>query len=426
MAPTQPSQKRLLTPNYGFLDQLPAWYAPGSMEEIAFGKRFGPNMTQRRYDGEKWKDPEISQGRGLTLDGTSLVFSYGDELFEGWKAFRHKTGEYEDQVVMWRPDKNAQRLNRGARRMNMPEMDEAEMIEMWMRHLHAEKHQIPHDTKGNPLDGAAFYGRPIMIPLDEGFRIEDSVTHLHYVVGGPVGPYFDAKSKGATMVITLDHPRVVKKGIGDIKAGPNYAWAKKVQAWAKRTFGAAEVLYLDHSDPDPWKCNITEYGAANHAHIKDGKFFFSPEGNSMILDSTTRGSLEELAEFKQGHGLTVLRQKLPLTELVDGLKSGELSNPMAIGTAAVLAPIIRYIIVQGGYDPETGMLEGGNVVDDFLINDGEVREESRELHRMYTEMQTGKRPAPEGWIQPIGSFDESPTGVEKIIQSHDPEHPKNV
>lgn len=310
-------------------------------------------------DGE-WQQGELTTDNILHINESSTALHYGQQCFEGLKAYRAEDGS----INLFRPDQNAARLRSSCRRLLMPEISDEMFIEACIQVVKANAHWIPpYGT------GGSFYLRPFVIGVGDNLGVKSAPEFLFGVFGCPTGAYF----KGGltpTNFMTSPYDRAAPNGTGAAKVGGNYAASLLPSSQAKKQH-FADVIYLDPAT----HTKIEEVGAANFFAItKDGKKFITPLSPS-ILPSITKYSLLYLA--KERLGLEVEEGDIFIDSLDNYSEAG------ACGTAAVITPI--------------GGIQHGEHFHVFY-SETEVGPITRRLYDELTGIQYGTRPAPEGWI----------------------------
>ena len=261
-----------------------------------------------------WSKPELSSSEYITLHMASTCLHYGQEAFEGLKAYRGKDGK----IRLFRVRENARRMVRTAEYMQMAAPPEELFVEMVKMAVRANSDFVP------PYEsGATLYIRPLLIGVSAQIGVKPAAEYLFTVFVMPVGPYFKEGFKPVSVMIDRDHDRAAPRGTGHIKVGGNYA-ASLISLEMCHRAGYSTVLYLDAAE----KKYIDECGPANFFAIR-GKSYITPKSHS-ILPSITNMSLMALAADM---GLTVEQRKVPVEELSTFDEAG------ACGTAAVISPI---------------------------------------------------------------------------------------
>lgn len=268
------------------------------------------------YKNGAWGELELTSETTISMHMAATCLHYGQEAFEGMKAFRGKDGK----IRLFRPDENAKRMRRSCEGIMMAEMPEDLFIEAVKLVVKKNERFVPPYGSG-----ASLYIRPLVIGLGEQVGVKPATEYLFVVFVSPVGPYFKEGFKPTPMAIMRGYDRAAPLGTGTIKVGGNYAASLKSGVLAHEK-GYSAVLYLDAKE----KKYIDECGPANFFGIKGDKYI-TPESTS-ILPSITNMSLCQIAKDL---GMTVERRHVPVEELAEFEEAG------ACGTAAVISPIAR-------------------------------------------------------------------------------------
>lgn len=263
-----------------------------------------------------WGELEVSSSEYLMIHIGATVLHYGQEAFEGLKAFRGKDG----RIRLFRWQENAKRLQSSCRRLMMPEVPTEIFYQAVEKAIKLNEDYVPPYGSG-----ASLYIRPFVFGSGAGLGVKPSTEYSFVVFVSPVGPYFKAGFKPVDMLLTRMYDRAAPNGTGNVKAGGNYA-AGLLATEMAHSLGYANVLFLDPKD----KAYIDECGAANFFGIK-GKSYVTPDSSS-ILPSITNDSLMTIAKKL---GYTVEKRKIHISELAEFSETG------ACGTAAVITPIRR-------------------------------------------------------------------------------------
>lgn len=306
-------------------------------EELDWGKlSFGYIPTDYNvrcyYRDGKWGDIEVSQSETINLHIAATALHYGQEIFEGLKAFRGKDGK----VRIFRLEENAKRIIESAKGIMMAPIPVELFAEMVKKVVKLNERFVPPYGSG-----ASLYIRPLEIGISAQVGVKPATEYLFLILVTPVGPYFKEGFKPTNICIMREFDRVAPKGTGRWKVGGNYAASLEAGERA-HSLGYSAVLYLDPKE----KKYLDECGPANFFAIKDGKYI-TPASES-ILPSITNKSLMQLAEDM---GITVERRHIPLEELA------EIQEAAACGTAAVASPIaeiddldtgVKYVVSKDG------------------------------------------------------------------------------
>lgn len=284
------------------------------------------------YRDGKWGQIEVSSSDTINIHMAATALHYGQEVFEGLKAFRGKDGK----VRIFRLEENAARMRRSAEGIMMAPVPEDLFREMCIMAVKLNERFIPPYGSG-----ASLYLRPLELGMTAQVGVKPSTEFMFMILVTPVGPYFKAGFKPTNYCIMREYDRVAPKGTGQWKVGGNYAAG--IQAGERaHQLGYSAVLYLDPKE----KKYLDECGPANFFAIKDGAYI-TPASES-ILPSVTNKSLMQLA---RDLGLKVEQRHIPVEELA------EVQEAAACGTAAVASPVgriddidtgVQYVISKDG------------------------------------------------------------------------------
>ena len=312
-----------------------------------------------RWKDGKWDNGELTTDSTLHIHEGSTALHYGQQCFEGLKAYRCKDGS----INLFRPDQNAKRMQNTCARLLMPQVPTELFIRACKEVVKAnEKWVAPYGT------GATLYLRPFVIGVGENIGVRPAPEYIFCVFCCPVGAYFKGGMKPSNFLVT-DYDRAAPHGTGGVKVGGNYAASLLPhELAAKRQF--ADAIYLDPKT----HTKIEEVGAANFFGITRDNKFITPRSDS-ILPSITKYSLLHLA--KERLGMETIEGDVYINELDKFAEAG------ACGTAAVISPI--------------GGIQYG---DDFHVfySETEVGPITKRLYDELTGIQFGDVEAPEGWI----------------------------
>ncbi len=300
--------------------------------EIGFGYIPTDYNVRCYYRNGAWGEIEISSSETIEMHIAATALHYGQEIFEGLKAFRGKDGK----VRVFRPEANAKRIQDSARGIKMEPIPTDIFLKMTEMAIKLNERFIPPYGSG-----ASLYIRPLEIGMTARVGVKPADEYCFMILVTPVGPYFKSGFKPTNICIMREFDRVAPKGTGRFKVGGNYA-ASLVAGEKAHELGYSAVLYLDPKE----KRYLDECGPANFYAIKDGKYI-TPASES-ILPSITNESLMQLAEDM---GLTVERRHIPVEEIAS------FEEAAACGTAAVCSPIgeihdidlgEKYVIAKNG------------------------------------------------------------------------------
>ena len=336
---------------------------PAKGEKLGFGKIFTDHMFMMNYtEGKGWHDARIVPYGAIELEPAAMVFHYGQEMFEGLKAYKGADGK----IRLFRPDMNAKRANASNERLCIPEIPEDIFVEAIKEVVKIDADWVPEE------DGTSLYIRPFVIATDEFLGVAPSKTYLFIVILAPSGAYYENGLAPVGIWIEDEYVRAVKGGMGFAKTGGNYAASLAAQVKAHDD-GYSQVLWLDGVE----RKYIEEVGAMNIFFKIDGKII-TPMLNGSILPGITRNSVIELCKRM---GYTVEERKVSVDELVEAAKNGKLEECFGTGTAAVISPVgkLRY------------------KDDVYMINNNEIGEVSQKLYDKVTGIQWGKCEDELGW-----------------------------
>ncbi len=309
------------------------------------------------YRNGKWGELEVSSSETVTMHMAATCLHYGQEAFEGLKAFRGEDGK----IRIFRPEENAKRLQTSSEGIKMAKVPVDLFVEACAKAVKLNERFVPPAGSG-----ASLYIRPLLIGTGPQVGVRPAEEYLFMVFVGPVGPYFKGGFNPVDFQIVRDADRAAPFGTGKIKVGGNYA-SSLFSAVRAAEEGYSNCIYLDPAT----HTNIDEVGAANFFGIKNNTYV-TPESSS-ILPSITNLSLRTLAE---DIGLKVEQRPVPVTELP------EFEEVAACGTAAVISPIGKIV------DRDTGD------VYDFGKEAGPI---SQKLYNLLTGIQLGTEPDTRNW-----------------------------
>ncbi len=311
------------------------------------------------WQNGEWQKGELVTDNVLHISEGSTALHYGQQCFEGLKAYRCKDGS----INLFRPDENAKRMQRSCQRLLMPEVSVEMFIDACKQVVKANEEWI-----GPYGSGATLYLRPFLIGVGDNIGVNTAPEYIFSIFVCPVGAYFKGGLKPTNFMVS-NYDRAAPHGTGDAKVGGNYA-ASLYPGKKAKTQGYADCIYLDPTT----HTKIEEVGSANFFGITRDNKFITPISPS-ILPSITKYSLLYLA--KERFGMEAIEGDIYINQL------DQFSEAGACGTAAVITPI-------------GGILNG----DDFHVfySETEVGPVTRKLYEELVGIQFGDKPAPEGWI----------------------------
>lgn len=342
--------------------------SPKEREEILANPGFGTHFTDHMVDvcwskGGGWHRPRVQPYGPITLDPAAAVLHYGQEIFEGLKAYRHDDGS----IWSFRPDANAARMQRSARRLALPELPSEYFIDSLKQLIAVDGEWVPSAPE------TSLYLRPYMFAKEAFLGVRPAHKVAFYLIGSPAGAYFPGGVAPVSIWLSTNYARAGKGGTGAAKTGGNYASSLVAQAEAAEQ-GCAQVMFLDSAEGT----YLEELGGMNIVLVyKDGTLV-TPKSES-ILEGITRDSVLQLARDR-GHA--VENRRVRLDEWRDGVASGEIVEVFACGTAAVITPIAQLKAA------------------DFTIGsaDAAAGEITMSLRKELTDIQYGRAEDRHGWM----------------------------
>lgn len=330
------------------------------MSSPGFAYHPTPYRYVAKYRDGNWEDGYLSTDENIVLNESACVLQYSQNVFEGLKA--RKTGD--GRIIVFRPDRNAERMKDSCIRMAMPPYPEDLFLKAVDDVIRANADVIPSCS-----DGSSFYLRPFMFGTEPVLGVKPSTEYEFRIFGSPVGRYFSRMIK----LRICDMDRVAPHGTGHVKAGLNYAMSLYAITEA-HALGYDENLYLDSAT----RTYIEETGGANIFFITgDGKLV-TPKSET-ILPSITRDSLLTVAS--EYLGIEAVERPIALEEIKDFTECG------LCGTAAVISPVES--------------IDDHGTVYRFFRGIPEEDSVTEKIKKVLTEIQQGDRPAPEGWIHEV-------------------------
>ncbi len=337
--------------------------SPAQREEVLRDPGFGTHFTDHMVDicwsaRGGWHRPRVQPYGPISLDPAAAVLHYGQEVFEGIKAYRHEDGS----IWTFRPEQNAARMQRSARRLALPELP----TEYFLQSLHE---LIAVDGAWVPSgEDQSLYLRPFLFAKEAFLGVRPANKVAYYLIASPAGSYFKGGVAPVRIWLSETYARAGRGGTGAAKTGGNYASSLLPQAEAYEK-GCDQVVFTNADG------NVEELGGMNIVFVyKDGTIV-TPDSDS-ILEGITRDSLLQLAEDR-GH--KVERRPISLEEWRNGVACGDIVEVFACGTAAVVTPI-GALVAEGFEDAQPS---------------GEL---ALSLREELTDIQYGRREDTHGWL----------------------------
>lgn len=332
-------------------------------ENLGFSYMKLPYRYIAYYRNGQWEEGTLTEDATLHISESSPSLHYGQQAFEGLKAYRTK----DDSIQLFRPDKNAERLQQTADRLLMPQVPTEMFVDAVKQVVRANEEYVPPYGTGGTL-----YIRPLLIGVGDIIGVKPAEEYIFTIFVMPVGNYFKGGLTPTNFIVSDDYDRAAPHGTGAAKVGGNYA-ASLLPGKIAKDKHFSDVIYLDPAT----HTKIEEVGSANFFGITKDNEFVTPLSPS-ILPSITKYSLLYLAEHRLG--LKPIEGDVPLADL------GKFTEAGACGTAAVISPIAG---IQNG--------------DDYHVfySETEVGPVTRRLYDELVGIQYGDVESPEGWIQKV-------------------------
>lgn len=335
------------------------------VDQLGFGKVKSDHMFLTEAIDGVWQNPKIIPYGPLAMDPAAKVLHYGQEIFEGMKAYRSKEGK----VLLFRPEDNFRRLAEGAERLSMPQLP----VETGMEALKA---LLDLDRDWVPEAPATLYIRPFMFGDEAALGVSASQHVTFCIITSPSGAYYASGLAPVRIYVEDKYVRAVRGGFGYTKTGGNYA-ASIYPGEVAHKKGYDQVLWLDGVE----QRYIEEVGAMNIFFLFDDALV-TPELQGSILSGITRKSVMQMAADM---GLKVVERKIAIDEVMSRGEAGELKEVFGSGTAAVISPVGE-LCYRGRK---------------LTVNDGEIGEVTQKLYDTLTGIQFGELADPHGWMMEV-------------------------
>lgn len=326
-------------------------------DNLPFGKVFSDHMLVMEYKNGAWQQPEIKPFESFSLHPATSAIHYGQSIFEGMKANKTADGD----ILIFRPDMNEKRFEESCIRMCMPVLPEGMFTELIRRTVELDKDWIPN------REGYSLYIRPFMFATDDFIGIKPSDTYKFVIFTCPVGAYY---SQPVNVKIEEYYTRAAQGGVGRAKTAGNYA-ASLYPAKLAQEKGFHQLVWTDAKDHK----YIEESGTMNIVFEIDGKIVTPSEESDTILRGVTKRSVLDIAK---SWGVEVEERKVSVEEIVEGLRSGKVTDAFGAGTAATIAHIAKIGFRDEIFElPPVESRELSNKIKDFLndLKTGKVEDE---------------------------------------------------
>ena len=331
---------------------------------LGFGNYFSDHMFLMDYEeGKGWHNARIEPFHRLAIHPAATALHYGQEIFEGMKAYRSKN----DEILFFRPRNNAQRWNDSARRMCMPAMDPDLYCQALNALVDLERDWVPH------APGTSLVLRPAMIATDPYLGVHPSKRYLFFILCSPSGAYFKNGLAPVSIYVEEEFIRAAPGGTGFAKCGGNYAGSMLAGERAAEK-GYDQVLWLDGKEHK----YVEEVGSMNMMFVIDGTIVTAPLDGT-ILPGVTRDSILTLAKDA---GWKTEERKISIDEVYQAAREGRLDEAFGTGTAAVVSPVGR-LCYKG---------------EEIVIHNGKIGPKAAYLYDRLLNIQLGNYEDKFGWV----------------------------
>lgn len=337
--------------------------AETNFDNLEFGATYSDHMFVADYSDGAWKTPRIIPFQKLSMSPATSVLHYGQTVFEGLKAYKNEQNE----LLLFRPEEHAKRLNKSAARLCIPELDENLFMEGLTELIKIDSGWIPAKA------GCSLYVRPFIFAADEFIGVRPSKTYKFIIFTCPVSGYYKGSVK---VLVETQYVRSAEGGIGFAKSGGNYA-ASLLPAKIGQEKGYHQLLWTDSKEHKYFE----ESGTMNVMFVL-GDTLVTPPLSTSILAGITRDSVLTLARH---WGLKVEERKVSIDEVMNAIQNGTLKDAFGTGTAATITQIEAI-----SYNEK-----------EYALPPVDSREFSNRLSQALTDMKLGKAEDPYGWIKKI-------------------------
>jgi branched-chain amino acid aminotransferase len=340
------------------------------LADPAFGRVFTDHMISAQWSvADGWHDAALTAYGPVSLDPAAVVLHYGQTVFEGLKAYRQPDGG----VALFRPERNAARMAKSARRLALPEFPEDAFVEACRLLVDTDREWVPSG------EGASLYLRPFTWATEIGLGVRPSDTAMFQLIASPAGNYFSGPLRPVSLWLSQEYVRAAPGGTGEAKCGGNYAASLVAQQEAIAN-GCDQVVFLDAVE-HRW---LEELGGMNIFLVLDDGTLVTPEISGTILEGITRDSIVTIAR-ELGH--PVEERKVDVDEWRKGAADGHVVEVFACGTAAVITPIGALRWPDG----------------EAVAGDGQPGEVTMKLRKALMDIQYGQAEDTHGWMRPVTS-----------------------
>ena len=338
------------------------------LADPGFGQVFTDHMVSIRYSEDRgWHDGALTAYEPITLDPATSALHYGQAIFEGLKAYHQPDGS----VALFRPEQNAARFQRSARRLAMAELPTELFLDSVRALVRADRDWVPRRP------GESLYLRPLMFATDPFLGVRPSLTYRYLVFASPAGNYFPGGVRPVSVWLSTEYVRAAPGGTGEAKCAGNYAASLVAQAQAAEQ-GCDQVVWLDAVEHR----YVEEMGGMNLYFVfADGRLV-TPELTGALLPGVTRDSILRLA---RDLGLDAEERRITTEEWERGCADGTISEVFACGTAAVVTPVGEVKHAGAG----------------FSVADGQPGAVTMKVREALLGIQQGTAPDLHGWMQRV-------------------------
>ena len=340
---------------------------PTDETKLGFGEILADHMFLVDYEaGKGWFDARIEPYGDIAVDPAAMALHYGQEIFEGLKAFRGNDGG----IRLFRARENYIRLNLSAQRLCMPEVDVDLAMEGMKQLVLLDRDWVPRSH------GTSLYIRPTMFATEPHLGVRISTAYLFFIIIGPVGAYYKEGLNPIKIYVEDFYVRAAIGGTGEAKTAGNYASSLLAAEEAKKK-GFTQVMWLDAAE----RKYVEEVGTMNMFFLVDDEVITAPLTGS-ILPGITRDSVIRIVK---DWGMKLSERSLSIDEVIEAARGGRLKEAFGTGTAAVISPVGQ-ITYKG---------------EDHIVAGGKMGELSQRLYDEIVGMQYGEKPDPHGWVERI-------------------------
>ena len=336
---------------------------PEDESKLGFGDILTDHMFQMDYEaGKGWINHRIVPYGDLSIDPAAMALHYGQEIFEGLKAYRGNDGS----LYLFRPEENYKRFNRSATRLCMPEVNVEEVLEATKELILLDQEWVPR------TQGTSLYIRPTMLATEPHLGVRPANEYLMYIIIGPVGAYYKEGLNPVKIFVEDNFVRAAIGGTGESKAAGNYASSLLAAEEAKEK-GFTQVLWLDAAE----RKYVEEVGTMNMFFVIDDEVISAPLTGS-ILPGITRDSVIQIVK---NWDIKMTERSLTIDEVIEASRDGRLQEAFGTGTAAVISPVGQ-ITYKG---------------EDHIVAGGKMGKLSQRLYDEIVSIQYGEKDDPYGW-----------------------------